>query len=127
MEISLETNWLGIIPYKDICVAVHAGQSSKSPDALEIKADMDWPVDVDNRASSYDRIYWKMREYISRNEITDVVLKAGAFGPDGRASGNLIPASELRGVLMAAAITICPVRLMNKASITRKYGSKNIQ
>src|SRR4051812_5789845 len=78
-----------------------------------------------DRAKAYHTIYGQVADFFEHRDIHCVCMKESAVSLGGTKKGHLTSA-ELRGVIQAAAASICDVKLMNKAATSRSFGSRKV-
>ena len=117
--------WLGLSASKDSVTVIDA----EIPDddaPITIKSDDTWRVQKGDRAAAYSVLHQQCADYIKENSIDAVVVKASAVSGQGSATLWLLTGAEVRGVVMAAAGALCPVKALSKAVISRTYGDRKV-
>jgi hypothetical protein len=115
---------VGLTVSGDKVVVVDAEVPDDGPIAL--LADHTWSLQKGAREDAYHTIYQQVANYLREHEIRRVVLKASAV--NARASMKLahLESAEVRGVVIAAARSVCPVRSVAKATISRWFGKRTV-
>jgi hypothetical protein len=121
----MKKRWLGLSAAKDSVIAVDAEISDDGKPIL-IMSDDTWRVQKGDRAAAYNVLYQQCSDYIKENGISSVVVKASAVTGQGSATLGLLISAEVRGVTMAAAGALCPVKALSKAIISRTYGDRKV-
>lgn len=86
--------------------------------------DGDWRVQTGDRSSAYDVLYKQCSDYFEENEVDLVVIKASAVAGRGGATLGTLHGAEVRGVILAAAASMCEVKQLSKSHISRVYGDR---
>jgi hypothetical protein len=102
----------------------------ETPDCLDepltIVADDTWKLQAGERAEAYTVLHQRCADYLRENGVGSVVVKASALPTNGTPKLSLLTSAELRGVVIAAAASVCPVRVLSKAAISRTYGERKV-
>ena len=110
-------------------VTVVEGEMPDSADEpISITFDDNWKVQKGDRAPAYAVLHQQCVDYVRENKIDGVVVKASAIpqGP-GKPKIGLLHSAEVRGVVMAAAASVCENTVeISAASISRNYGDRKI-
>jgi len=93
---------------------------------MVIISDDSWKVQKGNRAAAYNVLHQQCGDYMRENGIDAVVVKASAVMGRGSARLGLLTGAEVRGVVMAAASPVCPVKELSKGVISRTYGDRKV-
>lgn len=118
--------WLGLSASKDGVIALDAEVPDNEDDPIIVLSDATWKVQQGDRASAYDVLYQQCVDYVRENRIDRVVVKASAVMGKGPAKLGMLHSAEVRGVVIAAAGSACPVRLITKAVVSRTYGKRSV-
>lgn len=94
-------------------------------DLITINSDTSWKLQSGDRAQAYSMLHQRCSDYLRENGIELVYVKASAL-PTGSAKLALLGSAEVRGVVIAAAASVCPVKLLSKAVISRTYGNRKV-
>jgi hypothetical protein len=117
--------WLGLgaskegVTYVDIEIPDDWGP-------IVVLADDTWKVQKGDRGEAYSSLHQQCADYIRENHIDRVVVKASAVMAKGTAKLGMLHGAEVRGVVIAAAASICPVSQLTKGVISRTYGDRNV-
>jgi hypothetical protein len=93
---------------------------------IVLLADHTWSLQKGAREDAYDVIYRQVANYLREHEIKRVVLKASAVNLRGSMKLAHLESAEVRGVVIAAARSVCPVRRVAKAAISRRFGERTV-
>lgn len=113
--------WLGIVVSGTsvVCVHLDCGQ-----DPAKLINQFTWRLQDGDRVDGYCNICERLRNYVCNSDIRKVAVKASAAGQAGTSLAHLRSA-ELRGVIcVSARMGGARVRLVQKALISRTFGSK---
>ncbi|MFC7552320.1 hypothetical protein ACFQU7_08775 [Pseudoroseomonas wenyumeiae] len=66
-----------------------------------------------------------LRRLLRENKIASAIIKASAL-PTGAAKLGLLTSAEVRGVIISAAGSVCDVKVISKAVISRTYGERKV-
>lgn len=117
--------WLGLSSSKEGVIYVDA----KIPDnqgPIVVLADDTWKVQKGNRAAAYNILYQQCADYLRENNIDSVVVKASAVTGKGATKLSMLQSAEVRGVVIAAAGSVCSVTQLTKSVVSRTYGDRNV-
>lgn len=117
--------WLGLRDSKEGVTYVDA----EVPDGdgpIVILADDTWKVQKGDRGEAYSILHQQCADYIRENHIDGAVVKASAVMGKGAAKLGMLHSAEVRGIVIAAAASVCPVTQLTKAVISRTYGDRNV-
>jgi hypothetical protein len=120
----MSERWLGLIASTDVVTIIEAEMPDDGP--IVIKSDDTWRLQKGNRAAAYSVLHQLCSDYVKENGIDVVVVKASAVTGHGPARLGLLTGAEVRGVIMAAAGALCPVKLLSKALISRTFGERKV-
>ncbi|MBB4642606.1 hypothetical protein [Rhizorhapis suberifaciens] len=121
----MAARWLGLSASKDSVVAVDA-EIPDDDGPIIIKSDDTWKVQKGDRAAAYNFLHQQCADYIKENGIDAVVVKASAVAGKGSATLGFLLSAEVRGIVIAAAASQCPVKALSKAVISRTYGDRKV-
>jgi hypothetical protein len=93
---------------------------------IVLLADHTWSLQKGGREDAYHVIYQQVANYLREHEIIRVVLKASAVNVRGSMKLAHLESAEVRGVVIAAARSVCPVRSIAKATISRRFGERKV-
>jgi hypothetical protein len=117
--------WLGLSASKESIVVVDA-EIPDDDGPIVIRSDDTWKVQKGDRAAAYNVLHQQCADYISENGIDAVVVKASAVAGKGSATLGFLLSAEVRGVVIAAAASQCPVKALSKAVISKTYGDRKV-
>lgn len=118
--------WLGLTASKDSVVMVDAEIPDDGDEPIIIHSDDTWRVQKGDRAEAYNVLHQQCADYVKENGIDAVVVKASAVAGKGSATLGFLLSAEVRGVVIAAAASHCPVKALSKAVISRTYGDRKV-
>lgn len=124
-HVSVNADWLSVIPCKDACVVVHARPSDDRSILLQVVHEHTWSVDLRNKCASYPALKRIFNEYVVQHGIDAIVLKKGHLGSEGRGHASMISAGELRGVIYIACEQ-CDIFEINRCVVSRTYGDRKV-
>lgn len=108
----------------DRVVAVDAQVPTDGP--IVLLADHTWGLQKGARGDAYHVIYQQVANYLREHDVKRVVLKASAVNVRGAMKLAHLESAEVRGVIIAASRSICPVRSVTKATISRRFGNRTV-
>lgn len=122
----MSKRYLGILANSDVVTIIEADIPG-APDApLVVIGDFSWKIQKGGRAAAYSVLHQQCVDHIRENNVDGVVIKASAI-PQGSAKLGLLLSAEVRGVVMAAAASVCAnTTEITAASISRNYGDRKI-
>ena len=92
---------------------------------LIVLSDERWDIDRKGGPKARADLYQKCLDYLSKYDVSEVVVKATSSGPTK--SGALqLETAEFRGIIIAAAATVCNVSLLRKSSVSVTYGDRKV-
>ena len=121
----MTSRWLGLSASKEVVVVVDA-EIPDDDGPIVVRYDDTWKVQKGDRAAAYNVLHQQCADYIRENRIGMVVVKASAVAGRGSATLGLLLSAEVRGVVLAAAASQCPVKALSKAVISRTYGDRKV-
>jgi hypothetical protein len=117
--------WLGLSASKDDVTYVDV-QVPDDDGPIEVLADGTWKVQKGDRGEAYCFLHQQCVDYISENGIDRVLVKASAVMGKGAAKLGMLHSAEVRGLIIAAAASVCPVKQLTKGLVSRTYGERNV-
>jgi hypothetical protein len=93
---------------------------------IVLQADHTWSLQKGAREDAYNVLYQQVANYLREHDIKRVVLKGSAVNLRGSMKLAHLESAEVRGVVIAAARSVCPVRSVTKAMISRTFGDRNV-
>lgn len=118
--------WLGLTASKDSVVVVDAEIPDEFDEPIIIRSDDTWRVQTGDRAAAYSVLHKQCADYIQENRIDAVLVKASAVTGRGAATVGFLLSAEVRGIVIAAAASRCPVKTLSKAVISKTYGDRKV-
>lgn len=119
----MSKRWVAMVVSGDKVIVVDV----EVPDTglLILQADLTWKLQEGLRPDAYNVLSQQCTNYLRENSIDKVLIKASATSRAGVKLGHFLSA-ELRGVTQAAAASICPVKTMSKAVLSRTFGDRKV-
>jgi hypothetical protein len=117
---------VGFVIVGEMVTVVDAEILDDTDAPLAIVADATWKLQEGERARAYAVLYQRCADYLHENGVGSVVIKASALPTSGAAKLGLLTSAEVRGVVIAAAASVCHVRIVSKAVISRTYGERKV-
>ena len=121
----MASRWVGLVVVGEAVTVIDAELPDDIDMPITIIADNTWTLQKGERASSYAVLHQRCADYIRENKIDLAVIKASAL-PTGAARLGLLTSAEVRGVVIAAAASVCKVKAISKATISRNYGERKV-
>jgi hypothetical protein len=78
-----------------------------------------------DRPAAYARLHQQICDFVEQRKVECACMKESVVSLGGTKKNHLL-AAEIRGVVQGAAAAITEVRLVNKASASRNFGSKKV-
>lgn len=116
---------LGIVVSGDTATVVDALVPDDASKPIEILSDTNWGLQAGERSIAYDVIYRRCANYVQEHDIKRVIVKASATA-QGKASLSHLQSAELRGVVIAAAASVVPVKTVPKSHVSRHFGDRKV-
>ena len=116
---------VGIVVTGDTVTVVEALIPDEASAPIEIIADTNWTLQAGDRPTAYDVLARRCVNYLRENDVNHVFVKASAT-TRGSATIALLHSAEVRGVVIAAASSIAPVKMLAKSHISRNYGNRKV-
>lgn len=122
----MSKRYLGISASSGAVTVVEAELPDNTSAPIVILGDSTWKLQKGDRAAAYAVLHQQCVDHIRDNKIDGVVIKASAV-PQGAAKLGLLVSAEVRGVVMAAAASVCSDTTdVTAGSISRNYGDRKI-
>lgn len=122
----MSKRYLGMSASSGAVTVVEAEIPDDTSAPIVILGDSTWKLQKGDRAAAYAVLHQQCVDHIRENKIDGVVIKASAV-PQGAAKLNLLVSAEVRGVVMAAAASVCSNTTdVTAGSISRNYGDRKI-
>jgi hypothetical protein len=90
---------------------------------IVIQSDQTIRLPTGPRERAYALVHQQCVNYLRENEIERVFIMASAVTRAGGGVAHL-ESAELRGVVTAAAASVCPTEQLKKASISKTFGER---
>ena len=94
-------------------------------DPITILSDHTWDLQSGDKGNAYWVMHQRCAGYLRENAVKLVVVKASALATGSTKLAHLHSA-ELRGVIIAAAASVCTIEDVTKALISRTYGERKV-
>jgi hypothetical protein len=117
--------WTGIIASGQSVTVVGAEIPSDPDDPMVITYDQTWNVQQGDRPAAYAVLHQQCVNHLKGCKIDQVFIRASATSRAGMGKAHL-DGAEVRGVIAAAAASVCPVTLLPQAQISKHYGSRKV-
>lgn len=104
-------------------VAVDAEVPDTGP--IVLQADHTFSLQKGDREDAYDTLYKQVSNYLREHGIKRAVLKGSSSVARGMKQAHL-DSAEVRGVVIAAARSVCPVRSVKKSSVSKSFGERKV-
>ncbi|MBV9829561.1 MAG: hypothetical protein JO001_28400 [Alphaproteobacteria bacterium] len=115
---------VGLSVSGDKVVAVDAEVPDIGP--IVLLADHTWTLQKGAREDAYHVMYQQVANYLREHEIRRVVLKGSAVNLRGSMKLAHLASAEVRGVVIAAARSVCAVRSVTQAAVSRRFGERTV-
>ena len=116
---------VGFVVVGETVTVVDAAIPENEDDPITILADDTWRLQKGDRPPAFAVLFQQCADYLRENGVEKVVVKASAL-PTGAARLGLLTSAEVRGVIVAAAATVCEVQIISKGIISRTYGERKV-
>lgn len=117
--------WLGLTASKEGVIYVDV-EVPDDDGPIVVLADDTWKVQKGDRSAAYSVLHQQCADYIRENHIERTVVKASALTGKGMAKLGMLEAAEVRGIVIAAAASVCEVKQLKKGSVSKTYGDRNV-
>lgn len=121
----MTTRSVGVVVVGE-AVTIVLAQVPKDDGPVVILADSTWKLQAGERAPAYAVMHQRLVDYLHENKIDEVVVKASALPTGSGARLGLLTSAELRGVIIAAAASVCGVRVIAKGIVSKTYGKRKV-
>jgi len=92
---------------------------------ITVLSDTTWPLQKGDRGRALNVLHQRCASYLKENKVDAVIIKASAV-PQGAARLSLLESAEARGVVIAAAASVCEVKTISKGVISRTFGERKV-
>jgi hypothetical protein len=116
--------WVGFAASGASVAMVDAEIPDDEDEPIIINADQTWRLQKGDRAEAYNVLYQHCANYVRENGIERAVVKGSAVLGGGGMKLAHLEGAEVRGVIIAASASVCPVRSVSTAVISRNYGDR---
>jgi hypothetical protein len=116
---------VGFVVVGEVVTVVDAAIPGDPGEPVTVLADHTWKLQKGDRAPAYAVLHQRCADYIRENKVESALVKASAL-PTGAARLGLLTSAEVRGVIIAAAASVCGVKVISKALISRTYGDRKV-
>ncbi|MBP0615762.1 hypothetical protein [Jiella mangrovi] len=89
-----------------------------------LNLDDNWKLQEDDREGAYATLFAQLTNYLREHGIQKVVVKA-SDSSKGMGLSHL-KSAEVRGVVIAAASTVCPTKAVAKSVLSRTFGERKV-
>lgn len=118
--------WVGFVAAGASVVLVDAEIPDDADDPIIIQADQTWRLQKGDRTAAYHVLYQHSTNYLEENGADVAVVKSSATLGGGGMKLAHLEGAEVRGVIVAAAASVCTTRVLSKAVISRTYGERKV-
>ncbi len=118
--------WVGFVASGASVVVVDAQIPNDEDEGITIQSDQTWRLQKGDRVAAYHVLYQQCVNYLEENGIDVAVVKASATLGGGGMKLAHLEGAEVRGVIAAAAASVCTARMVSKAVISRTYGARKV-
>lgn len=119
----MSERWVGVVVSGEKVTVVDAEIPADGPPILQ--TDVTWKMQSGERADAYHVLSQQCSNYLRENKIDKVLVKASATSRSGVKLGHFHSA-ELRGVIQAAAASVCKVKAISKSTLSRNFGDRKV-
>ncbi|MBT3400858.1 MAG: hypothetical protein HOL07_14165 [Rhodospirillaceae bacterium] len=115
--------WVGLVISGEKVTVADAEVPDDGP--LILQADLTWKLQTGSKPAAYYALSQLCSNYLRENGIEKVVIKASATSQSGVRLGHFHSA-ELRGVIQSAAASVCEVKVIPKAAVSKNFGDRKV-
>jgi hypothetical protein len=119
-------HWVGIVASGPGVIVVAADIPAEDDRPIVITYDQSWPTQRGSRPAAYAVLHQQCINLLQGRKIDRVFIRASATSRAGMGKAHL-DGAEVRGVVAAAAASICPVELLPQAQISKTYGDRKVE
>lgn len=119
----MSERWVGMVVSGDKVTVVDAEVTEKG--SLTLQADVTWKLQSGEKPAAYHVLSQQCANYLKENNISKVLIKASATSRAGVKLGHFHSA-ELRGAVQACAASVCEVKVISKAALSRNFGERKV-
>jgi hypothetical protein len=117
---------VGFVIVGEVVTVVDAEIPDDPDEPLTIISDDTWRLQNGERAPAYAVLHQRCADYLRENGVRSVAVKASAISARQPARLALLMSAEVRGIIIAAAASVCEVSVVPKALISRTYGERKV-
>jgi len=117
----MQKRWAGIAVSGDTVTVVELTVPTSGPP--KIASDLTFKLQSGNRSAAYAVLHRQIQDYVRENKVEQVVVKASALSTGSTKMAHL-HAAEVRGVVIAACASVTPVIQLQKAKLSKTFGSR---
>lgn len=121
----MTTRQVGFVVVGEAVTVVDAEVPADVTAPITVLSDTTWPLQKGERGPALNILHQRCASYLKENKIDAAVIKASA-APQGAARLALLESAEVRGVVIAAAASVCEVKTLSKAVISRTFGERRV-
>jgi hypothetical protein len=92
---------------------------------IVLQSDQTWKLQNGPREAAYHVLYQQCANYLREHGVKRAVIKGSAVTKGATRKAHL-ESAEVRGVVIAAAASVCPVRTAAKVTISRTFGKRKV-
>lgn len=115
--------WVAMVVSGDKVTVVDAEIPATGP--LVLQADVTWKLQSGEKPAAYYVISQQCANYLKENKIEKALIKASATSRSGVKLGHFHSA-ELRGAIQSCAASVCEVKAVSKATLSRNFGERKV-
>lgn len=117
---------IGLSAFKDKVVFIDGEIPDDTDEPFIVLSDGTWKIQSGDRAAAYQVLHQQCADYIREAGIEEAIVKASAVMSKGSARLGMLHTAEVRGVLIAAAASVCRVVQVQKGTVSRTYGERKV-
>lgn len=121
----MTTLQVGFMVVGEAVTVVYAEVPANVTQPITVLSDTTWQLQQGERGPALNFLYQRCASFLREHKVTAVAIKASAV-PQGAARLALLESAEVRGVVIAAAASVCEVKTMSKAVISRTFGDRKV-
>lgn len=119
----MAVRWVGIVASGDKVTMVDVEVPVTGP--LVVQMDQTLKLQTGDRSAAYNTLYHQLANYFGEQLTNKVIVKASAVSK-GSVSLAHLSSAEVRGVVMAAAASICETQSVAKSTISKSFGKRKV-
>lgn len=121
----MSERWASFVISGETITVVEAAVPNDEHKPIEILSDATWKVQKGDQPQAYDVLYGRCVNFLRDGKIDRAIIK-GSATTRGAATLALLHSAEVRGVIIAAAVTAAEVSIAQKSLVSRTYGDRNV-